>query len=97
MPTYIILGNYTDQGIRNIKNVADLGQAAQEWVTSKGGKVISNYTTFGPYDFVFTCELPSDEVCLEGAYTFGSQGAVKTVTMRAFEQTQAEEIARRIP
>jgi uncharacterized protein with GYD domain len=97
MPTYIVLGNYTDQGIGKIKQLDQLRQAAEQWVASKDGRVISNYTTFGPYDFVFTCELPSDEVALEGAFTFGSRGDVRTVTLKAFGYQEAESIARRIP
>jgi uncharacterized protein with GYD domain len=97
VPTYVILGSYTEQGIRKIKNVAQLRQAAEQWVSSKNGRVISNYTTLGPYDFVFTCELPNDETTLEGAFTFGSQGDVRTLTMRAFEPRETESIAQRIP
>ncbi|HYU19360.1 MAG TPA: GYD domain-containing protein [Chloroflexota bacterium] len=97
MPTYIVLGNYTEQGIRNIKNLAKLRQSAEQWASSKGGRIVSNYTTFGPYDFVVTVEMPSDEVCLEGAFTFGSQGDVRTVTMRAFTPQEAESVAQRIP
>ena len=29
MPTYIVLGNYTEQGIRNIRRLADLREAAE--------------------------------------------------------------------
>jgi len=94
--TYIILGNYTEQGIRNLKGLAQLRQAAERWVASKGGKVISNYTTFGPYDFVFTCELPNDEACLEGVFLFGSQGSVRTQTLKAFPYADAERIAESI-
>ena len=97
MPTYIVLGNYTEQGIRKIKQLNELRQSAEAWVASKSGKVISNYTTFGPYDFVFTCELPSDEAALEGAFTFGSRGDVRTVTLRAFGYQEAESIAQQLP
>ena len=97
MPTYIVLGNYTEQGIRNIKNLSQLRQSAEQWVASKGGRVVSNYTTFGPYDFIFTVELPSDEACLEGAFLFGSRGDVRSITMKAFPHDEAERIAGEIP
>ena len=97
MPTYIVLGNYTDQGIRNVKNIGELRQKAEQWTASKQGRVVANYTTLGPYDFVFVVDLPSDEVLLEGAFTFGSQGEIRTLTMRAFEPQEAESIAGRIP
>lgn len=97
MPVYIVLGNYTEQGIRNIKQVAQLRQAAEQWTAAQGGRVLGNYTTLGPYDFVFIVELPSPEVVLEGAFTFGSQGEVRTQTMLAFPAEAAEAIAQRLP
>jgi uncharacterized protein with GYD domain len=97
MPTYIVLGNYTEQGIRNIRRLADLRQAAEQWTEAQGGRVVANYTTLGPYDFVFIIELPSPDVVLEGAFLFGSQGEVRTQTMMAFPAQTAESIARRLP
>jgi uncharacterized protein with GYD domain len=97
MPTYIVLGNYTEQGIRNIRRLADLRQAAEQWAEAQGGRVVANYTTLGPYDFVFVVELPSPDVALEGAFLFGSQGEVRTQTMLAFPAQTAESIARRLP
>ena len=97
MPTYIVLGNYTEQGIRNIRRLADLRQAAEQWAEAQGGRVVANYTTLGPYDFVFVVELPSPDVALEGAFLFGNQGEVRTQTMLAFPAQTAESIARRLP
>src|SRR5918997_1265592 len=97
MPTYIVLGNYTEQGVRNIRRVADLRQAAEQWTEAQGGRVLGNYVTLGPYDFVFIVELPSAEVALEGALLFGSQGEVRTQTLQAFPTEAAEVIAQRLP
>jgi uncharacterized protein with GYD domain len=97
MPAYIVLGNYTEQGVRNIKQVANLRQAAEQWTASQGGRVLGNYMTLGPYDFVFIVELPSPEVALEGALLFGSQGEVRTQTLMAFPTEEAEAIAQRLP
>jgi uncharacterized protein with GYD domain len=97
MPVYVVLGNYTEQGIRNIKQLADLRQAVEQWTAAQGGHVVANYTTLGPYDFVFIVELPSPEAVLEGAFTFGSQGEVRTQTMLAFPAEAAEAIAQRLP
>jgi uncharacterized protein with GYD domain len=97
MVTYVILGSYTEQGIRNIKKLPQLRQAAEQFVSSKGGRVVANYTTFGKYDFVFIAEFASDEAALEGAFLFGSRGDVRTQTMRAFTPQQAEAIAQRLP
>ena len=97
MPVYVVLGNYTEQGVRNIKHVANLRQAAEQWTASQGGRVVANYMTLGSYDFVFIVELPSSEVALEGALLFGSQGEVRTQTLQAFPTEAAEVIAQRLP
>ena len=97
MPAYVVLGNFTEQGIRNIRRLADLRQAAEQWTASQGGRVVANYTTLGPYDFVFIVELPSPEVALEGALLFGSQGEVRTQTLQAVPAKAAEAIAQRLP
>ena len=98
MPAYIVLGNFTEQGVRSIKQrMAGLRQDAEAWTTSQGGRVVANYTTLGPYDFVFIVELPTPEAALEGALTFGSQGEVRTQTMLAFAAADAEAVAQRIP
>ena len=98
MPAFVVLGNFTEQGIRKIKTLGpEIRAAAEQWVQAKGGRVIANYTTLGLYDFVFVTELPSDEVALEGAFTFGSQGDVRTVTLRAFSPEEAEAVAARLP
>ena len=97
MPIYVVLGNYTEQGIRNIKHVANLSQAAEQWTASQGGRVVANYMTLGSYDFVFIVELPSPEVALEGALLFGSQGEVRTQTLMAFSAEAAAAIAQRLP
>src|SRR5262245_37790459 len=97
MPAFVILGNYSEQRMRNIKKLSELRQAAEQWTVEHGGRVVANYTTFGPYDFVFIVELPSAEVALEGSMTFGSQGEVRTLTMLAIPTSDAEAIAQRIP
>ena len=97
MPVFIVLGNFTEQGVRNIKKLDDLRQSAEDWTASKGGRVLGNYTTLGPYDFVFIVELPSGEVVLEGAFLFGSRGDVRTQTMMAFPAEEAVGIAQRLP
>lgn len=97
MPAFVVLGTFTDQGIRNIKQLAQLRQQAEQWVAAKQGRIVANYTTFGQYDFVLIVELPSPEVALEGAFTFGSQGGTRSQTLLAFAADEAEAIAQRLP
>ena len=97
MTPYVVLGKYTQQGMRNIKNLANLVAAAEGFVASKGGRVIADYNTFGPYDFVFVFEMPRVEDVAEGLLIFGSQGDVTTLTMQAFQANDFAKIAAGLP
>ena len=68
----------------------------ERWTAARGGRVVANYTTLGPYDFVFVVELPTPEAALEGAFTFGRRGEVRTQTLRGFAPEEAEAIADRV-
>ena len=88
MATYIILINYTDQGIRNIKDSPGRLDAARQAMKDMGGELKDTYLTIGAHDLVAIVEAPSDEVLAKFALTVGSQGNVRTTTLRAF--TEAE-------
>ncbi len=50
MPTYIILGNFTDQGIRNIKDSPKRENAFRNLCEKAGAHVKDTYRTMGRYD-----------------------------------------------
>jgi uncharacterized protein with GYD domain len=61
MPNYIILFNFTEHGIKNVKDTINRAEAFKNAVEKAGGKFLSEYYTFGRYDIVTTVEVPSDE------------------------------------
>jgi uncharacterized protein with GYD domain len=91
MPKYISLINWTDQGIRNFKESADRAKAAGAVAEKMGGKILETFWTLGPYDVVSIAEFPDDETGEAYLLSIGSQGNVRTTTLRAFD---AEEIGR---
>lgn len=97
MPTYIILGNYTDQGIRNIKEGPQRRAQVRQAIEAAGGRMLSFYATMGRYDFVMTAEGPSDEVALGLLIATGSQGSVRTETLKAFPEEVLDGIVSRLP
>jgi uncharacterized protein with GYD domain len=52
MPTYIVLGNFTDQGIRNIKDTTKRASAVKESAKKVGASVKNLYWTLGAYNVV---------------------------------------------
>lgn len=62
MPTYILLLNYTDEGMRNIKYLPQHANAFRHAVESAGGHMLHIYLTMGQYDLLAIIEAPSDQV-----------------------------------
>ncbi|MDE3075662.1 MAG: GYD domain-containing protein [Chloroflexota bacterium] len=92
MPTYITLGKYTDQGIRDIKDAPNRVDAVQQAVQQAGGRFVGWYLTFGEFDFVSIEELPDDEKALGLLLRVGQQGNVHTTTLRAFSRQEVEQV-----
>ena len=97
MPVYITLYKFTDQGIKDVKNVAKRYEAGVKAFEAMGGKVIGFYATMGEYDYVGLGEAPSDEVALTFALGLGAQGNVRTTTLKAFSMEQFTELVKKIP
>jgi uncharacterized protein with GYD domain len=54
MSTYILLVNYTDQGIQNIKESPKRADAARKLAKTFGAEMKDLYLTMGGYDLVIT-------------------------------------------
>jgi uncharacterized protein with GYD domain len=90
VPTYISLINYTDQGIKTVKDTLGRAEAAQQLASGMGGSLKDVYWTLGSYDLVAVSEAPDDETATAFALALGSQGNIRTTTLRAFD---AEDMA----
>lgn len=97
MPTYIMLANYTDQGIRNIKESPKRLDAARDMVKRLGGEMKEFYLTMGPYDFVTVVDVPNDEVGAKMLLALGSLGNVRTTTLKAYTETEFRKIIQGLP
>jgi uncharacterized protein with GYD domain len=97
MPTYIILGNWTEQGIRAFKDTLDRASAASSAAESLGGKLEEIYWTVGPYDIVAVAEFPDDAALAAFSLASGSQGNLRTTTLRAFNRDEVAEILQKTP
>jgi uncharacterized protein with GYD domain len=97
MPTYIFLYKLTDQGIKNIKEMPQRIEKAIEASEAVGGKVLGVYSVLGEYDLVSIAEFPNDEIVLNLALAFGSQGNVRSTTLKAFTKEEFAEIVGKLP
>jgi uncharacterized protein with GYD domain len=97
MPTYVSLISWTDQGIRAYKDTVDRARAATEAAESMGGTIKDIYWTVGPYDIVTVTEFPDDATGTAFLLALGSQGNVRTTTLRAFNRDEVAEILEKVP
>jgi len=86
MPTFITLANWTEEGMRNIKEsparLDEFKRAAEEL----GCEVKGFYLVTGKYDIVLITEAPSGDTVAKLALATGGKGAVRTETLRAFSE-----------
>jgi uncharacterized protein with GYD domain len=93
--TYVVLMNWTEQGIKTFKDSPKRSDDARpEW--SKLGVQISQiYWTVGPYDVVLLCEAADEESMASALLRLGSAGNVRTTTLRAFSREEFDRMAER--
>ncbi len=97
METYIILANFTEQGIKNIKDSPARIEEAKKATEAAGGKWLGWYLTMGRYDFVVMAQAPKAEAVAALMLAFGSQGNVSTETLRAFTEEEFKGIVANLP
>ena len=88
MPTFVIHGNLTDQGIRTIKESPARRAAVKEKFKSMGGEVKALYRTTGQFDVLMILEAPDGETVAKIALWIGMQGNLRTTTSRAFTEDE---------
>jgi uncharacterized protein with GYD domain len=91
MPTYIVLGNFTDQGIRAVRESIKREDAFRKQCDKVGAKVKDIHRTMGRYDVVATIEAPDDVTVNSLLYSTGALGNIRTETLRAFSRKETEE------
>lgn len=96
MAKYVSLLQFTDQGIRNVKDSIKRAAAATAEAEGMGAKVTDAFWTMGAYDVVLLLDAPDDETISAFSLKIGSLGNVKSQTMRAFRHEEMESILAKI-
>jgi uncharacterized protein with GYD domain len=86
MATYIMLVNWTEQGIRNVKDSPGRLDAAKQLCKKHGAELKQFFMTMGTHDMVVVVEAPGDDVVAKIALALGATGNVRTTTLKAFEE-----------
>jgi uncharacterized protein with GYD domain len=96
MATYIVLGQFTDQGIRNVKDTAKRADALKDLAKRFGATIKDVYWTLGQYDIATVVEAPDDDSASAMLLSVGALGNVRTQCLRAFTVDEMRGILGRL-
>lgn len=96
MPNYLILYNWTKQGIKNVKETIKRSKSFETAIEKAGGKSNGIYYTLGKHDIVAIVEAPNDEAIASVLYRTGSLGNGRTETLKAFSMSEAASIIEKL-
>ena len=96
MATYILLANFTEHGMRSVKETTRRADAFKALAKSIGVSVKDIYWTLGRYDIVTTIDAPDDATVTALGLSLGKAGNVHTETMRAFSQADMTKILSKV-
>jgi uncharacterized protein with GYD domain len=92
MPTYVMLANWTEQGMRAINDSPKRIDAAKKSLEEMGGQFRSIYMTMGAHDLVMIYDAPDDAVAARFTLMLGHLGNVRTTSLKAFPEEAYRQI-----
>jgi uncharacterized protein with GYD domain len=96
MATYIVLANYTEQGIRNVGDSLKRTESIKAMAQKAGVTLKETYWTLGAHDVVAVFEAPDDESMTALGLGIGKLGNVRTQTLRAFSAAEMKGILSKV-
>ena len=97
MPTFMLSMNWTDQGIRSIKDAPKRVKAARDLAKKVGIEIKQLYLTTGDSDLVAFLDTPNGDNVAKFALALGSYGNVHTRTVRAWSEAEYLKIISELP
>jgi uncharacterized protein with GYD domain len=96
MATYIVLGNFTDQGIRTVKDTTKRAENIRAVGKKVGVTVKDIYWLLGQYDTLTILDAADDAAVTAFGLSAGALGNVRTQTFRAFTADEIGKILGRM-
>ena len=97
MPTFMCSLSWTDQGIRAIKDAPKRAKASRELAKKLGVEVKQVYLTSGDDDLLVIVDTPNGDNVAKWALAIGSQGNVRTRTVRAWSESEFQKLISELP
>ena len=96
MAPFVSLVNWTDQGIRNVKDTIQRYERGEEIADKHGVSSERIYWTVGPYDMVFITQAPDAESITAYLLEVGSAGNIRTTTLRGYNREEMSGILEKL-
>jgi uncharacterized protein with GYD domain len=97
MPTFILTLNWTDQGVRAVKDAPKRSQASKELAKKLGVELKQVYLTSGEHDLLLIVESSSGDNVAKFALATASLGNVRTSTARAWPEAEFTKLISELP
>jgi uncharacterized protein with GYD domain len=97
MATFILSLNWTEHGIRSVRDAPKRAQAASELARRLGVEIKQIYLTTGDSDLLAVVEARDGDNVAKFALALSAQGNVRTRTARAWTQTEFEKLLSDLP
>ena len=97
MPTFMVSLNWTDQGVRTVKDAPTRAQASRELAKKVGVEIQQVYLTSGEDDVLIIVDSPNGDNVAKFALALGSQGNVRTRTARAWPESEFQKLISELP
>ena len=89
--------NWTDQGIRTVKDAAKRTKAARDIARKMGVNLKEVYLTSGESDLLAILDTPNGDNVAKFALALGSQGNIRTRTCRAWTEPEFQKLISELP
>ena len=83
MATYILLSSLTPQGVQTLKSNPDRLREVNRDVEELGARVVHQWATLGPFDFVNIVEAPDEATIARVSVSLGARGSARLQTLTA--------------
>jgi uncharacterized protein with GYD domain len=93
MAMYMLLCNFTEQGIRGIKDAPKRRAAAREAAKKLGVEIKASYLAMGIYDLIIHLEAKDEETLARFVLSLAGAGNLRTTTLPVFSEAQFDKIA----
>jgi uncharacterized protein with GYD domain len=92
MPRYVVLIDWTEQGVRGFRDTLDRYEEANSQLEALGVRLTDTYWTLGSHDIVTIVDASDDESLAAGLLALASAGNIRTTTLRAFSADEMRSV-----